>query len=88
MGNIGTKEARKVNKLQYTKSTTMTFNTSRKTHMLGPILGVRNGIQREIPVLNGQDKKLDKFFSNNRLEKNTASTLPIVLSAVYMRLVP
>eukprot|EP00971_Amphidinium_carterae_P292660 5809957-Amphidinium_carterae.1 len=64
MGNFGTKEARKVNKFQCIKSTTMT-TTSRKTHMPGTTLGVRNGIQKEMPIHNGLYKKLDKFFNNN-----------------------
>eukprot|EP00971_Amphidinium_carterae_P000880 17174-Amphidinium_carterae.1 len=73
MRNIGTKEARKVNKFQC-KSTTMT-TTSRETHMRGTILGIRNGIRRETPILNGQDKKLDKFFNNNNNHLETLQLL-------------
>eukprot|EP00971_Amphidinium_carterae_P288655 5731680-Amphidinium_carterae.1 len=66
-------------------TTTTTTTTSRRTHMLGTILGVRNGIQKEIPIHNGQDKKLDNFFNNSCLE-----TLQLLHRQwqVYMRLVP
>eukprot|EP00971_Amphidinium_carterae_P165784 3286056-Amphidinium_carterae.1 len=70
MGNIGTKEARKVHKFQYNKSTTMT-TTLRRTHMHGTIPGIRNAIQKEMSINTGQDKKLDKFFNNNNCQETT-----------------
>eukprot|EP00971_Amphidinium_carterae_P267545 5307141-Amphidinium_carterae.2 len=92
MGNIGTKEARKVNQFQYIKSTTMRSTTLTTTGcpMLGTIPGVRNGIQMQMPINNGQVKKLDKFFSNSRLETIQTRHYPGVypLSGVCMRSVP
>eukprot|EP00971_Amphidinium_carterae_P174673 3462341-Amphidinium_carterae.4 len=42
--------------------------TMRRTRTCGTIPGIRNGIQKEIPINNGVDKKLVRFFNNHSLE--------------------